>query len=74
VTIADPGPGIPEADQARAMRPFERLEPSRYRETGGSGLGLSIAQSIVERSGGSLAFRKTDDEFVVEVSLPLPHR
>jgi signal transduction histidine kinase len=56
------------------MRPFERLEPSRNRETGGSGLGLSIAQSIVERSGGSLAFRKTDDEFVVEVSLPLPHR
>jgi signal transduction histidine kinase len=74
VTIADPGPGIPEADQARAMCPFERLEPSRNRETGGSGLGLSIAQSIVERSGGSLAFRKTDDEFVVEVSLPLPHR
>ena len=52
------------------MRPFERLEPSRNRRTGGSGLGLSIARSITERLGGTLAFRKSDDEFVVAVELP----
>lgn len=71
VSVADPGPGIPEADQARALKPFERLDPSRSRETGGFGLGLSIARSIVERCGGALTFDRTDDAFVVRVLLPL---
>ncbi|MGE0624491.1 MAG: ATP-binding protein [Pseudomonadales bacterium] len=70
VDVADPGPGIPEADEQRALQPFERLERSRNRHTGGSGLGLSVASRIVERHGGRLEFLRGTSEFVVRVVLP----
>jgi signal transduction histidine kinase len=54
ITIDDEGPGIPEGELARVFEPFCRLEPSRSRETGGIGLGLAIAQSIVQAHRGSL--------------------
>jgi two-component system, OmpR family, sensor kinase len=54
VTIADRGPGI-APDRIEAMfTPFVRGEPSRNRETGGVGLGLSIARAIARRHGGDL--------------------
>ena len=52
--IEDEGPGIPESDLARVVEPFERLEASRNRETGGVGLGLSIARDIAASHGGAL--------------------
>jgi signal transduction histidine kinase len=52
--VEDEGPGIPEADLARVLEPFERLEASRGRETGGVGLGLSIARDIAAIHGGTL--------------------
>lgn len=55
ITIDDEGPGIPDAELARVLEPFYRLERSRSRETGGVGLGLAIALSIVQSHGGSLA-------------------
>jgi signal transduction histidine kinase len=54
VTVDDEGPGIP-ADQRQAMlEPFNRLETSRNRSTGGAGLGLAIVRSLVEAHGGSV--------------------
>jgi signal transduction histidine kinase len=54
LTIEDDGPGIPEAELARVFEPFYRIEESRNRHTGGIGLGLSIAQSVVRSMGGDL--------------------
>jgi signal transduction histidine kinase len=54
VIVDDDGPGIPSADLERVFEPFVRLEGSRSRETGGAGLGLSIARSIFRAHGGDL--------------------
>jgi len=54
VTVDDEGPGIP-ADRRQAMlEPFNRLETSRNRATGGAGLGLAVARSLVEAHGGTI--------------------
>lgn len=54
VEIDDEGPGIPEAALATVFEPFARLEASRNREKGGSGLGLALARAIVRDHGGEL--------------------
>jgi signal transduction histidine kinase len=54
ITIDDDGPGIDPADQARVFEPFVRLEGSRSQATGGIGLGLAIARSIVHGHGGEI--------------------
>ncbi len=55
ITIDDDGPGIPEAELPKVFQPFYRVEVSRNRETGGVGLGLAIAQAIVQAHGGELS-------------------
>lgn len=59
VCIDDDGPGIPEAERDSVLEPFVRLEHSRNRETGGVGLGLTIAKSHIEADGGTLALEKS---------------
>jgi len=54
ILIDDDGPGIPEADLDKVLEPFVRLEASRSRETGGTGLGLAVARTIVHAHGGTL--------------------
>jgi signal transduction histidine kinase len=54
ITIDDDGPGIATSDMERIFEPFVRLETSRSRETGGVGLGLAIARSIVRGHGGEI--------------------
>jgi signal transduction histidine kinase len=54
VRIEDDGPGIPDADIERMVEPFTRGEPSRNTETGGAGLGLTLARAIADQHGGSL--------------------
>ncbi len=56
ITIDDDGPGIPEDELSRVFEPFYRVEGSRSRDTGGFGLGLAIASSVVQRHGGQLRF------------------
>jgi signal transduction histidine kinase len=55
ITIDDTGPGIPEAELTHVFEPLYRLESSRSRETGGMGLGLAIALSIIRAHGGQLS-------------------
>lgn len=54
ITIDDAGPGIADADIPTVFEPFQRLETSRNRSTGGVGLGLTIARRAIEGEGGSL--------------------
>lgn len=54
ITVEDEGPGIPEGQLEEVFAPFFRLESSRSRETGGVGLGLSVARTIVHAHGGDI--------------------
>lgn len=54
LTVEDGGPGIAEADLARVVEPYVRLEASRSRETGGVGLGLTITRDAAVLHGGEL--------------------
>ena len=55
ITVDDDGPGIPADKREDVFRPFFRLEQSRNRETGGVGLGLSIASDVIHGHGSSIA-------------------
>ena len=55
IRVQDEGPGIPDDMLERVFEPFFRLESSRNSDTGGVGLGLSIARDIAQSHGGSLA-------------------
>ena len=57
VTIRDHGPGIPDEEMDRVFKPYFRLDKSRNLATGGIGLGLTIAQTIVRRHGGDITLR-----------------
>jgi signal transduction histidine kinase len=54
VSLCDTGTGIPEEQLPRIFDRFHRVDPSRSRETGGSGLGLTIARLLVESHGGTI--------------------
>jgi signal transduction histidine kinase len=54
LTVEDDGPGIPDADLERVFAPFVRLEGSRSRDTGGTGLGLAVARAAIRAHGGDV--------------------
>ena len=54
VIVEDRGPGIASEDRERAFAPFTRLDASRNRDTGGTGLGLTIARAIARAHGGDV--------------------
>ncbi|MFQ5775470.1 MAG: ATP-binding protein [Kiloniellaceae bacterium] len=55
ITVDDDGPGIPPDKREEAFKPFYRLDESRNPETGGVGLGLTIARDVVRNHGGELS-------------------
>ena len=57
VTVADQGPGVPEAALEQIFDPFFRAEASRSRDTGGVGLGLAIVKTCVEACQGTVSAR-----------------
>ncbi|MGQ9367017.1 ATP-binding protein [Azospirillum sp. ST 5-10] len=54
IDVDDDGPGVPEADWEKIFEPFYRRDGSRSRQTGGFGLGLTVARSIVRAHGGDI--------------------
>jgi signal transduction histidine kinase len=74
IVVDDDGPGIPEAEHARVFEPFYRLEASRSRKTGGSGLGLTIARQVVDTHRGTLTLaNRTEGGLRVTIRLPREH-
>ena len=57
VRIRDSGPGLAEDELEAVFDPFVRLETSRSRQTGGAGLGLTIARALAEKDGATLHLR-----------------
>ncbi|WP_081073014.1 ATP-binding protein [Burkholderia stagnalis] len=54
LSVDDDGPGIPVAERARVFEPFQRLDSSRDRQTGGFGLGLAIVRRVALVHGGNV--------------------
>src|SRR5207249_198264 len=71
LSVADEGPGVPEAHRERIFEPFERLNANGH--VGGTGLGLAIVRSIARAHGGEARVRAngTGGGAVFELDLPL---
>jgi len=71
VHVEDRGPGLPPGQLECVFEPFHRLESSRNRETGGTGLGLPIARNILRAHGGDVALaNRPEGGLSVTVTLP----
>lgn len=73
IRIQDAGHGLPPDQLEKVFEPFYRIEDSRSRETGGTGLGLTIARGIAEAHGGELSLRNREGGGL-EATLKLPRK
>ena len=73
IRVEDDGPGIPPESLEAVLHPFQRLEGSRSRETGGAGLGLAIVRGVAEGHGGTLRLENRQPRGLAAV-LTLPGR
>ncbi|HVD45794.1 MAG TPA: ATP-binding protein [Candidatus Limnocylindria bacterium] len=72
MSVADHGPGLTAEDVERIFEPFFRADPSRSRDSGGAGLGLSIVSAVVTAHGGHVKVSQTEGGGATfEVELPL---
>lgn len=74
IEVADEGPGLPSSEFERVFEPFYRTESSRSRDTGGVGLGLTVARSIARAHGGDIDLRSPGQGLTAQVRLPLAWR
>ncbi|WP_330218894.1 ATP-binding protein [Sphingomonas sp. Leaf357] len=73
IAVEDNGPGIPEADLARVLEPFVRLDEARGRDAAGFGLGLAIVVRTLEGLGGRLLLsNRAPQGLRAEIMLPIP--
>jgi heavy metal sensor kinase len=70
IEIKDNGPGIPAEDQPRVFDRFYRVDKARWRESGGAGLGLSIAKWAVEAHGGAISLESEGKGSTFRIILP----
>lgn len=74
IAVRDNGPGIDEADLERVLEPFVRLEPSRNRSSGGTGIGLAITRNIARWHGGDLKLSNAPQRTGLVAAISLPHQ
>ncbi len=73
ISVADTGEGIPPEDLPMIFERFYRVDKSRARATGGSGLGLTIAKRLVEAHGGTIEVKSIQGQgSTFTFSLPIP--
>lgn len=71
VRVLDSGPGVPDEALPKIFEPFYRLDDARNRQTGGAGLGLSIADRAIRLHGGQLrASNRKEGGLEVEIRIP----
>ncbi len=72
ITVDDDGPGIPKEKREDVFKAFYRIDESRNKETGGVGLGLSIARDIISSHGGKIELQDSElGGLRVLISIPL---
>ena len=72
VLVRDHGPGVPEETLNNIFKPFFRVAEARDRQSGGSGIGLAIADRAVRLHGGRMTAANAEDGgLVVEILLPI---
>jgi signal transduction histidine kinase len=72
LTISDAGPGLPEEVYKSGIQYFQRFDRSRSRESGGSGLGMTIMKRIIENANGSIELRKSQfGGLEIKITLPI---
>ena len=72
IIIDDDGPGIPKKERSKVLQPFYRVESSRNRDTGGIGLGITIATDIINNHGGNFFLEKSPlDGLRTRIYLPI---
>lgn len=72
VRVEDDGPGLPEEQLQTVFEPFHRAEPSRSRETGGTGLGLTVARQAARAHGGDVMLtNRPEGGLTAELTVPL---
>ena len=72
VTVEDDGPGLSDDDLEAVFEPFHRAEPSRSRETGGAGLGLTVARQAARAHGGEVTVaNRPGGGLLARLDLPL---
>lgn len=72
LVVEDDGPGIPEADRERVFERFVRLDDSRGRASGGTGIGLALVKAIVDRHDGTVEIGASADLGGARVRIELP--
>jgi signal transduction histidine kinase len=73
ITVDDEGPGLPPDQLEKVFEPFVRIDRSRNSRTGGIGLGLSIARTVIRAHGGEVTLKNLAGGLRAEVTLPREH-
>jgi two-component system sensor histidine kinase CpxA len=71
IRVADQGPGVPDESLEKLFEPFYRIADARDRQSGGTGIGLAIAEQAVRLHAGSIsASNRSEGGLLVHISLP----